>query len=414
MLLPFAAPPSTHCAAAVFFPGYASPAVFLVSTVHPPLITRISPASAAPASTLTIIGDNFFALGPCEVLYTISFPSNPIESSRCNVTSTQTVEFTLAASSPAAAIRSVKLIVYFLPPGKGVGRPVAPSSMRLFLSLFTVFVHVRLCLLCDSVFFSLGKYPSPLGDITADFNIIGTLMSAQLVVSPKVSRQNTTLFITLSAVTTGVSISFISISSLPSLISVASSTCTINGQPYADVVTASRPHHDHLVLEFASAISPTSPMIVCAVGVQFQDASSSKVVNITTDIAAPARGLSSTTVDACSAAAPSLSGMTASVSISPPAAGQQTSTLALSLTGLAPSAPIRFISIASLPSFSSPSIATCFMNGDVLRPVASVTQQGTLLLELAAAAAPNSTSLDCSLFVLFNASGFFPFFRLMN
>jgi len=77
-------------------------------------------------------------------------------------------------------------------------------------------------------------------------------------------------------------------------------------------------------------------MIVCAVGVQFQDASSSKVVNITTDITAPTRGLSSTTVDACSAAAPSLSGMTASVSISPPAAGQQTSTLALSLTGLAP------------------------------------------------------------------------------
>jgi hypothetical protein len=54
------------------------------------------------------------------------------------------------------------------------------------------------------------------------------------------------------------------------------------------------------------------------------------------------------------------------------------------------------------------------MNGGVLRPVASVTQQGALVLEFAAAAAPNSTSLDCSLSVLFNASGFSPLFRFMN
>jgi hypothetical protein len=125
-------PPSTHCAAAVFFLGYASPAVFLVSTVHPPLFTRISPASAAPASTLTIIGDNFFALGPCEVVYKISFLSGFIPSSRCNVTSTQTVEFTLAASSPAAFIRSVTLMVYFFPNGKG--RPVVYQHLCLHFS----------------------------------------------------------------------------------------------------------------------------------------------------------------------------------------------------------------------------------------------------------------------------------------
>ena len=139
-------------------------------------------------------------------------------------------------------------------------------------------------------------------------------MSAQLVVSPKVFRQNTTLFINLFTVSTGVSISFISVTSLPPLVFVASSTCTINGQSFGDnFLTSSRPHHDHLLLQFASAIVPSQPNIVCAVQVQFESASSSKVVNITTDDTRPTRGLTNTSVDACSAAFLSLSGIQAVV-----------------------------------------------------------------------------------------------------
>ena len=107
---------SSDSAAAVFFDGYASPVTFPVSTVPPSFITGIAPLS--DASTRTIVGGNFFALGPCEVHYTLSFGSFPIISSSCNVTSTTSVEFTLAARQPAAAVLGVRFLVYFLPQGR--------------------------------------------------------------------------------------------------------------------------------------------------------------------------------------------------------------------------------------------------------------------------------------------------------
>lgn len=107
-----------HSTAAVFFDGYASPAIYFVSTVPAAFITGVSPLSAVSASTLTITGGNFLAIGPCEVHYVISFFSPPIVASRCNVASTTSVEFTLAASPPASAARFVTFQVFFLPTGK--------------------------------------------------------------------------------------------------------------------------------------------------------------------------------------------------------------------------------------------------------------------------------------------------------
>ncbi len=230
-------------------------------------------------------------------------------------------------------------------------------------------------------------------------------MSAQLVVSPRVARQNTTLFINLFDVTISTAISFISVSALPPLISVGPAVCAINGQTVGGRnMTASRPHHDHLVLEFASVIT-RSPNIECAVEVQFTGGSAATVVRITTDTSTPSRGFSNTTVDASYAVLPPISGMSASMTIGLPAAGQQTTTLALSLSGLTAAASIRSIAIASLPLFSSPSNATCTINGAMFAPVAFVSQPGTLLLQLAAPAILNSTSLACALSLLFDPTG---------
>ena len=142
-----------------------------------------------------------------------------------------------------------------------------------------------------------GRYPSPLNDATTSFNIIGSLMSAQLEHS-KVSRQNTTLFVSLYNVTLSLPFRFISVSALPPLSFVASVSCIVNGQSLSgSSLTASRPHHDHLVIEFASAVIPNISTVVCAVGVQFAGGSASKTVGITTDMETPSRGLSNTTVD---------------------------------------------------------------------------------------------------------------------
>jgi hypothetical protein len=100
----------------VLFAGYRTPASFLVSTVPAPFITSISPASAAPASTLTVIGGNFFALGPCQATYNPP-AAFPIDATSCNVTSTSVVVLTLATAPPAAAMRLVSFKVFFLPSG---------------------------------------------------------------------------------------------------------------------------------------------------------------------------------------------------------------------------------------------------------------------------------------------------------
>ena len=233
-------------------------------------------------------------------------------------------------------------------------------------------------------------------------------MSSQLFVSPRISRQNTTLWINLGDVTISTPFRFISVSALPPLIHVGSVVCTVNGQSLASSsVTASRPHHDHLVLQFAEAVTPSSPSIACAVEVQFAGGSSATVVSVTTDTQRPTRGLSNSTVDASFAVVPFVSVMSASVAIRLPVAGQQTTTLLFSLTGTLAAAPIRFIAIASLPLFSTPASAMCTTNGAVLAPVPSVPQPGTLLLQLAAAIALNSSGVECTLSVLFDASGNF-------
>ena len=230
-------------------------------------------------------------------------------------------------------------------------------------------------------------------------------MSAQLEHS-KVSRQNTTLFVSLYNVTLSLPFRFISVSALPPLSFVASVSCIVNGQSLSgSSVTASRPHHDHLVIEFASAVIPNISTVVCAVGVQFAGGSASKTVGITTDVETPSRGLSNTTVDACSAVVPSISGMSAVVTVDLPAPGQQASKLSFAISGLQAAASIRFISITRLPALSAPSSVACTINGVALAPVPSLSGSGALLLQLAADTAPNSSAVVCALSVLFNAAG---------
>jgi hypothetical protein len=70
-----------------------------------------------PASSVTLVGDNFFALGPCEATLFFLYPDQE-RINACNITSATSVVFTLPASLPAPA-RSATVMLDFLPIGKG-------------------------------------------------------------------------------------------------------------------------------------------------------------------------------------------------------------------------------------------------------------------------------------------------------